>query len=233
VRRRIGVTFQSPALDRRLTVFENLKHHGRLYGVFGPLLRQRIQAAAERLQVADRLHDRVESLSGGLQRRAEIAKCLLHEPQLLLLDEPTAGLDPGARRSLWDLLRELRRDLGMSILLATHLLDEAEFCDRLGILDRGRFAAWGTPDELRRGVGGDCVTIRSPQPELLRVAVEARFQVAVRMRGHELRIERPRGYELVREVCEAWPDLVESVTVGRPTLEDAFIQKTGHGLEEG
>jgi ABC-2 type transport system ATP-binding protein len=232
VRRRIGVTFQSPSLDPRLTVRENLVHQSRLYGLRGREARTRIDDLVERLGLGDRTRDRVESLSGGLARRVEIAKGLLHDPQLLLLDEPSTGLDPGARHDLWILLRRLRDDRGVTVLVTTHLMEEAERCDRLGILDRGRLVALGTPDELRASVGGDQIVIRCHDPAALAPQLAARFGVEPTRVGDTLRLERDRGHELLRDVVEAFPDAVTSIALGRPTLEDVFIARTGHRFWE-
>jgi len=158
VRRRIGVVFQSPSLDGKLTVGENLLHHGHLYGLSGSGLKERIGEELTRFGLKDRMGDRVEKLSGGLQRRVELAKSLLHRPEVLLLDEPSTGLDPGARRDLWDALRGLK---GVTVLLTTHLLEEAERCDRMAILHKGKIVALGEPLTLRGEIGGDVVTVRS------------------------------------------------------------------------
>ena len=227
VRQRLGVTFQSPSLDRQLTVQENLKHQGHLYGLRGAELHRRIGQELERLGVADRLQERVCKLSGGLQRRVEIAKSLLHRPQLLLLDEPSTGLDPGARIELWKHLRELRHEMSLTIVVTTHLLDEAEDCDRLGILHEGQMVALDTPDALRRSVGGDCLTIRSRDPERLASNITAQFGVTVQRVGDQLRIEHAAGHELLRDVVVQLGPAITSVTLGKPTLEDVFVQRTG------
>jgi ABC-2 type transport system ATP-binding protein len=224
VRRKIGVVFQSPSLDIKLTVAENLLHHGHLYGLSGRGLRESIAAELGRFGLADRARERVEKLSGGLQRRVELAKALLHKPEVLLLDEPSTGLDPGARRDLWDALRGLS---GVTVLLTTHLLEEAERCDRLAILHKGRLVALGAPLALRAEVGGgDVVTVRSRDPEALRALILDRFGVSPKLLDGGLRLVRDRGHEFVAKVVEAFPDLIESVTVAKPSLEDVFLSKT-------
>ena len=233
VRSRIGVTFQSPSLDRKLTVYENLKHQGHLYGLAGRELKARIEKLLAQFGLTDRRSHKAESLSGGLQRRVEIAKGLLHDPQLLLLDEPSTGLDPGARHDLWQHLQQLRADAGVTVLVTTHLMEEAERCDRLAILDRGQIVGLGSPDELRRSVGGDCITLHSPNPAELARKIGERFHITPQPLGGALRIERTRGHDLLREVMEAFPDDVTSAALGRPTLEDVFIQRTGHQFWEG
>lgn len=233
VRRLIGVTFQSPSLDAQLTVRENLACHGRLYGLSGAALHERIVATTEQLEVADRWSDHVERLSGGLKRRVEIAKSLLHRPRVLLLDEPSTGLDPGIRHELWRVLRSLVASGEMTILVTTHLLDEAERCDQLAILDRGRIVVSGAPEALRRQVGGDCITITAAAAEELARKIREALQVPVHAVDGELRIEQPEGHELVREIMRRYGAEVQSITLGRPTLEDVFIHHTGRRLTEG
>lgn len=232
VRATIGVTFQSPSLDRKLTVGENLRYHGQLYGLSGRDLNHRITALVARLGVTDRRADRVESLSGGLQRRVEIAKGMLHDPRILLLDEPSTGLDPGARHELWRHLLELRNETGVTILVTTHLMEEADHCDRLGILDSGKLVAWGTPDELRRSVGGDSLTIRSDDPARLSGRIREKFGIEPQMLGDSLRIEHAQAHELLRDLVAVFPAEITSVTFGKPTLEDVFINRTGHRFWE-
>lgn len=232
VRRRIGVTFQAPSLDRRLTVRENLVHQGHLYGLSGRMLAARIEDRLARLGLSDRQHALVNSLSGGLQRRAEIAKGMLHDPELLLLDEPSTGLDPGARHDLWRYLLQLRGESGTTIVVTTHLMEEAEKCDRLGLLDHGRLVAIGTPTELRAEIGGDCLTILAEEPARLSQRIAERFGIEPKLFGQSLRIEQARGHELLRDLVEAFPNEITSVSLGKPSLEDVFIAKTGHRFWE-
>ncbi|WP_437194126.1 ATP-binding cassette domain-containing protein [Planctomicrobium sp. SH527] len=230
VRRLIGVTFQAPSLDIKLTVRENLIHQGHLYGLSGKALKDRCDTVLEQLGVAERAGDFAERLSGGLKRRVEIAKCLLHAPKILLLDEPSTGLDPGARHELWKILETLQRDFGVTILVTTHLMEEAERCSRLAILDQGKLIALGRPDELREMVGGDSVTINAEQPEAFVKSLEQRFGVQCQRVGAAIRVERERGHELLMEIATAFPGEFRSLTVGKPTLEDVFIKLTGRGL---
>ena len=233
VRRRMGVVFQSPSIDGKLTVAENLHHHGRLYGMAGRELKDRIARSMERLGIADRAGDRVETLSGGLQRRVELAKGLLPKPDVLLLDEPSTGLDPAARRELGRYLEELRDQDRVTVVLTTHYLEEAERSDRVAILHQGRLVSIGEPDGLKASVGGDVVVIQPHDVAALAERIRERFGIdAVAVDG-TLRVERPRAHELVRDLVEAFGREIKSVTFGKPTLEDVFVHLTGDRFTDG
>ncbi len=228
VRKQLGVVFQAPSLDKKLSVRENVWHQGHLYGLSGDDLSQRLRHVLERVGLWDRRDDRVEILSGGLKRRVELAKGLLHEPGLLLLDEPSTGLDPGARRDMWDYLHELKEEEGMTILLTTHLMEEAEKCDRVAILSQGNLVAIGTPADLKRQIGGDVISVETPDPDALGKQIETRFGAPVQIVDGFLRIERERGHEFIPQLVSSFPGQISSVTLGKPTLEDVFIKQTGH-----
>ena len=228
VRRRLGVVFQHPSLDGKLTVGENLTNHGHLYGITGRRLRERIAAMLDLLRLSARERDRVETLSGGLQRRVELAKALLHEPELLLLDEPSTGLDPAARREFSNYLEHLREHAGVTVVLTTHYMEEAERCDRIGILHEGKLVAIAPPGELKSEVGGDVIVIRAQAPELLQRKILQRFKLKSQLVDGAIRIERTRGHELVRDLIDAFGEEIESVSFGKPTLEDVFVHLTGH-----
>ena len=233
IRRRIGVVFQAPSLDRELTVAENLMHQGHLYGLHGAPLTVRIAESLARFGLADRAADRVKTLSGGLRRRVELAKSLLHQPSVLLLDEPSTGLDPLARRELTDHLRQLCRTDGVTVLLTTHLMEEAEQCDRLAVLDRGKLVALAAPAALKEQIGGDVIVVEAREPEPLREQIRARFGVAATVLNGTLRLERAAGHRFVTELVEAFPGQIQAVHVGKPKLEDVFVHLTGHRFEEG
>ncbi len=197
VRRRLGVVFQNPSLDLQLTVAENLSHQGNLYGLTGRDLAARIERQLARFGLADRRNQRALELSGGLRRRAEIAKALLHEPRLLLLDEPSTRLDPAARRDLWDTLAELQRE-GVTVLLTTHFMEEGDRCDRLALIDRGTLVAEGAPAALKEEIGGDVVTLTGPDPEALARDLAVRFpELRPEVRDGTVRLERERAHEWV------------------------------------
>ena len=228
VRSLLGVVFQHPGLDDKLTIVENLRHHGHLYGLAGKSLRSRISELLERFGVADRAKERVERLSGGLQRRVEIAKAMLHSPRVLLLDEPTSGLDVAARRQLNDYLGTLADTENILVLLTTHLLEDAEACNRVGVLDTGKLVALGAPDELKAQVSGDVVLIEGIDNEGLCTEITERFDVSPILTDNQLRVECERGPEFIRDLVAAFPDEIQSVRFGKPTLEDVFIKLTGN-----
>ena len=228
IRNLLGVVFQHPGLDAKLTVVENLKHHGHLYGLAGKPLRSRISELLECFGISERRKERVEVLSGGLQRRVEIAKALLHSPRVLLLDEPTSGLDVSARRQLNDYLAMLAQTENILVLLTTHLLDDAEVCSRVGILNQGKLVALGTPDELKTQVGGDVILIECVDNETLATAIAERFRVSTVLTDNQLRVECRRGHEFARNVVAAFPDEIQAVRFGKPTLADVFVKVTGN-----
>jgi ABC-2 type transport system ATP-binding protein len=229
VRRQIGVVFQAPSVDQKLTAYENLWHQGHLYGLHGSALKKRVGEILARVGLADRAKDRVESFSGGMQRRVELAKGLLHHPAVLLLDEPTTGLDPGARRDLWQYLQILRDEEGVSVLVTTHLMEEAERCDRLAIMNEGNIVALGTPAELKSEIGGDVILLDAAiDAALLADHIRARFRVEAVVHGSQVRIEKNEGHRFVPDLVEAFPGEIQAISVSKPALEDVFIRRTGH-----
>jgi ABC-2 type transport system ATP-binding protein len=230
VRRQVGVVFQSQSLDKALTVEENLRAQGHLHGLSGADLRGRMGHAMERLGLADRRKDLVDTLSGGLRRRVEIAKALLHKPQVLLMDEASTGLDPAARRELSRHVETLRETEGVTILLTTHILEEADRCDRLVLLHRGNIVAQGTPAELRASIGGDVVVLEAAGAKPLAEAIERRFGVRTTAANGHVRIEIPNGHRFITEVVEAFPGAIDSVGLHKPTLEDVFVRETGASI---
>ncbi|MBI2194877.1 MAG: ATP-binding cassette domain-containing protein [Planctomycetes bacterium] len=230
IRRRMGVVFQSPSLDLKLTVIENLRHQGHLYGLKGRALAGRIDALLGEFGLRERAAERVEKLSGGLKRRVELAKGMLHHPDVLLMDEPTTGLDPVGRLDFWDYLGRVQSQRKVTILLTTHFMEEAEKSDRLGILDGGKLVGMGTPAELKAQVGGDVISVGCKEPEALRSQILEKFGVEAVLMDRLVRIERPRGHEFIPSLIEAFPGQVVAVTYGKPTLEDVFIHLTGRRL---
>ena len=228
LRRHIGVVFQAQSVDLKLTAYENLWHQGHLYGLHGTELRERIEEILTRVGLLDRAQDRVETFSGGMQRRIELAKGLLHHPEVLLLDEPTTGLDPGARRDLWQYLQILRDEEHVSVIVTTHLMEEAERCDRLAILSEGNLVALGTPEELTREIGGDVILLEARDPKNLADRIREKYHVDASVIDAHVRLEIEGGHRFVPDVVEAFPGEIQSLSVSKPTLEDVFIHRTGH-----
>jgi ABC-2 type transport system ATP-binding protein len=234
LRRQIGVVFQAQSVDEKLTAYENLWHQGHLYGLRGATLKSRILEILGRVGLADRMKELVETFSGGMARRVELAKGLLHHPSVLLLDEPTTGLDPGARRDLWQYLQILRDQERVSVIVTTHLMEEAERCDRLAILNEGKLVALGTPTELKHEIGGDVILLDvTGDAESLAQRISTRFSVDATIMGnqsrvHQVRIEMENGHRFITGLVEAFPGEIQAVSVSKPTLEDVFIHRTGH-----
>ena len=224
IRRRIGVVFQSPAVDKKLTVQENLRYGGLMLGLGGAALGSRIDACLEAADLSDRRKDSVEDLSGGLRRRVEIAKCLLPEPELVLLDEASTGLDPAARREMWKVLRS--QD-GLTVLFTTHLMEEAVEADRLMLLDEGRVVAHGRPGELMEEVGGQVIEIESAAAQELQAQLQADLSVEATLLDQTLRIDGENVHELVPEIMKRWGDRVRRLQLAHPSLEDVFLHRTG------
>ena len=228
LRRQIGVVFQAQSIDLKLTAAENLWHQGHLYGLRGTALKSRIVEMLARVGLSDRANEKAETFSGGMQRRLELAKGLLHHPAVLLLDEPTTGLDPGARRDLWQYLQILRDEEKVTVIVTTHLMEEAERCDRLAILNEGKLVALGTPAELKREIGGDVILLDVQDAESMAERIRARFNVDAKVLAGQVRLERENGHRFITDVVEAFPGEIESISVSKPALEDVFIHRTGH-----
>ena len=232
VRRTVGVVFQTQSLDKALTVEENLRAQGHLHGLSGAALRDRMNFAMNKLGIGDRRKELVEKLSGGLKRRVEIAKALLHRPQVLLMDEASTGLDPAARREVSRHVEDLRRNEGVTVLLTTHILPEAETCDRLLLLHQGSIVAQGSPRELCSRIGGDVVVLDTQDGEALAGKIRSRFGATPAVLGNQVRVEMPNGHRFITEVVEAFPGEIDSVGLHKPTLEDVFVRETGATIDE-
>ncbi len=232
VREKIGVVFQEPSLDPKLTALENMIHHGHLYGMKGQALRDQAMVLLNTFNLEDRASDLTEKLSGGLRRRVELAKALLPGPDLLFADEPSTGLDPGARLEFAAELERLRAERGTTIVLTTHFMEEADRADRVGILHEGNLVALGKPDKLKESLGGEVVVIKTGDPDSLCTKIRERFALECQAVDGSARIKVPRAHEFVPKVVEAFPGEVSSLSFGRPTLGDVFIQKTGRKFWE-
>jgi ABC-2 type transport system ATP-binding protein len=231
LRRAMGVVFQAPSLDARLTARENLALSARLYGLDGCVGRARVDEWLAWAGLSDRAGDRVLELSGGMKRRLELARALLPEPGLLVMDEPTTGLDEHGFRDTWERVLRMREARGLTVLFTSHRADEAGRADRVVIVDRGRALAEGTPDALCRQVSGDVLTIETAEPDELARDLGARLDVPCRVVGGRIVIERDRGHELVPRIVEAAPvGRIRSLAMRRPTLADVFVRLTGRAL---
>ena len=228
LRREIGVVFQAQSIDLKLTAYENLWHQGHLYGLRGEVLKARIPELLSRVGLLDRAREKAETFSGGMQRRLELAKGLLHHPAVLLLDEPSTGLDPGARRDLWQYLQILRDEEQVTVIVTTHLMEEAGRCDRLAILNEGKLVALGTPTELKQEIGGDVILLDAKNAESLAERIRARFRLDAQVLAGQVRLEQENGHRFITEVFEAFPGEIQAVSVSKPSLEDVFIHRTGH-----
>jgi len=230
VRSRIGVVFQSPSLDRKLTVRENLDCQSALVGLSGATRCSRVAQVMNQLSISDRANDRCEKLSGGLKRRVEIAKGLLHHPRLLLLDEPSTGLDPVARLEMWKALTDLSQSEGVTILMTTHILEEAEKCDLLLIMNRGKCVALDSPASLRHASGGDVVSIDCVEPASVADLLRQNFRWEPKVVGSQVRVSIDSAAQQVSAIAELLGESMRSITIARPSLEDVFIEKTGDQL---
>ena len=238
VRSEIGIVFQDPSVDEDLTGYENMWFHARLYKVDRAIIDQRIHEMLDMVELTDRAHDQVKTYSGGMKRRLEIARGLLHHPHVLFLDEPTLGLDPQTRRHIWDYIRKLNAEEGVTIFLTTHYMDEAdELCNRIAIIDHGRIVAMDTPDGLKASLGGDVVRLQIPECD--EACMDALKDIpgvsSVRPQENGLILGVDEGTSTIPRIIDVARsrDLqVDSVTLKVPTLEDVFIRKTGRTLRD-
>jgi ABC-2 type transport system ATP-binding protein len=236
VRRSIGLIFQDPTLDERLTGWQNLQFHAMLYDVPNALFRERAAELLDMVDLAEKVRDDVRSFSGGMKRRLEIARGLLHRPKVLFLDEPTIGLDPQTRHHIWEYLAKVRDQERLTLFLTTHYMDEAEICDRIAIIDHGRIVALDTPENLKAKVGGDVVMLCTNDDDRA-AEVLASLGMAAQPTADGLRVETDHGDRFIPQVLRAMeeaaePVAVSSVTLHRPTLEDVFLKLTGRAIRE-
>jgi len=229
VRRSLGLLFQDPSVDDRLTGRENLKIHCMIYGVPRVERRARIDDALEWIGLSAEANQRVRKFSGGMRRRLEVARALLHRPRILFLDEPTTGLDPQTRRALWDRLHELREREQLTIFLTTHYMDEAENCDRLAIIDHGKLVAEGSPEELRGRAGEERVTLSTADDARAAQELRARFGLEPQVTDRGLEFPVSKGEEFLAKLA-GFPVELQRLSLQKPTLEDAFIALTGHSI---
>ena len=232
VRKSIGIIFQDPSLDDRLTARENLRFHGIIYKVPRKQLPARIDQALDWMELKDRADDLVRNFSGGMKRRLEIARGLLHAPKVLFLDEPTIGLDPQTRNRIWEYLLKLRREHQISLFMTTHYMDEAEYCDRIAIIDRGTIIALGTPQELKVHVRNDIIDLRTSDDARAVQEIKERYGIEARADREGLQFEAANGAEFIPQLVRELSVRVESASVSRPTLDDVFLKLTGKKIRD-
>ncbi|HEY2318974.1 MAG TPA: ATP-binding cassette domain-containing protein [Solirubrobacteraceae bacterium] len=232
VRRNIGLVFQDPTLDGYLTAAQNLQLHAELYGVQSDLVRPRMQQVMEMVGLWDRKDSVVGTFSGGMRRRLEIARGLMHSPRVLFLDEPTIGLDPQTRRSIWTYIRELKEREEITIFMTTHYMDEAEWCDRIAIMDNGEIVALDSPDALKAGVGTDRVTIHTDDNEAALEALRRQFEIEAQISEGAVTFGVAAGEEFVPRLFAEFELPIRSVSVSRPTLDDVFMSYTGTTIRD-
>jgi ABC-2 type transport system ATP-binding protein len=232
VRREIGIVFQDTTLDDRLTARENLVFHGEVYGMPRNVINERATDVLERVGLSDRAGDRVITYSGGMKRRLEIARGLMHSPTALFLDEPTIGLDPQSRRGLWGYAQSLRDAEGVTIFLTTHYMDEAEACDRIAIIDNGQIIALDTPSGLKGRLGGDVITVSAADNQRLGDEIKSVFEIETRKEQDGLEFRVDRGDQFVPTLFSRLTTPIETVSIRRPTLDDVFVELTGHQIRD-
>lgn len=232
VRRNIGLVFQDPTLDGYLSGEQNLRFHAELYGVPRAVTGERIRQVLEMVALWERRRDLVQTYSGGMKRRLEIARGLLHSPRVLFLDEPTVGLDPQTRASIWDYIRQLKDAEEITIFMTTHYMDEAEFCDRIAIIDSGRIVALDTPEALKAGVGQDRVRIRTADDEAAIAALREKFDLAGVMSEGAVAFSVASGEAFVPRLFAGLGVPIRSVNVSRPSLDDVFMSFTGSTIRD-
>jgi ABC-2 type transport system ATP-binding protein len=232
VRKAIGIVFQDTTLDKDLTAYENLIFHAYLYSVPKREMKQRVDDVLKFVDLFDRKDDLVKKFSGGMKRRLEVARGLIHRPGVLFLDEPTLGLDPQSRANLWEFITELPEKHNVTIFMTTHYMEEAEVCDRIAIIDNGRIIAMGTPEELKKTVGGDVVSLTTTDNGLAREEMERLFNLDVSEKEEVLYVTCNRGDTCIPEIIRTLGEKVLSVRIERPTLNDVFLKLTGKTIRE-
>ncbi len=232
VRQSIGLVFQEPSLDDYLTAEQNLRFHGYAYGVPRNVLEPRLKELLEMMELWDRRKGKINTYSGGMKRRLEIARGLLHHPRVLFLDEPTLGLDPQTRRRIWDYIHDLRKRENLAIFMTTHYMDEAENCDRIAIIDYGQTVALDTLDALKDGVGGDVISIKTEDNQEAVRLLEGQYKFKPRIENGIISFTVSHGEEFLPKFVSGFPLQLLSIGLRRPTLEDVFLKLTGRNIRE-
>ena len=232
VRKSIGLVFQDPSLDDRLTAEENLRFHAKLYGVPKEEYKKRMEEVLRLVDLWDRKENIIKTFSGGMKRRLEIARGLIHYPQVLFLDEPTLGLDPQTRAHLWEYILRLKKERAMTIFMTTHYMNEAENCDRIAIIDYGKIVALDTPVNLKKQVGGDIISMTSNQKAELKNELEKRYKKEVKEKDGFLQVEVEDGEKFLPRLFNELTAKIDSIELRKPTLDDVFLSLTGRAIRE-
>lgn len=232
VRKSIGIIFQDPSLDDRLTARENLRFHGIIYKVPRKLLPERIAQSLAWMELEDRADELVRNFSGGMKRRLEIARGLLHAPRVIFLDEPTIGLDPQTRNRIWEYLLRLRREHQITLFMTTHYMDEAEYCDRIAVIDNGAIIALDTPQQLKAHVRGDVIVLRTSDNARASQELKEKFGLIPSLNQQGLHFEAPNGAEFIPRIIRELSVRVEAASVNQPTLDDVFLKLTGKKIRD-
>ncbi|MCJ7522170.1 MAG: ATP-binding cassette domain-containing protein [Dehalococcoidia bacterium] len=232
VRRSIGLVFQESTLDEYLTAEQNLRFHAYAYNIPRDIREKRVKEVLELVELSDRRKNKVRIFSGGMKRRLEIARGLLHRPRVLFLDEPTLGLDPQTRRSIWDHILEIRKQSNLTIFLTTHYMDEAENCDRITIIDHGRIIAIDTPEKLKDGLGGDMVMLKAEDNEAAALELEGKYGLSPVIQNGMITFSVPQGEKFLPQLMDSFHSRLLSIGIRRPTLDDVFIKLTGRTIRE-
>lgn len=232
VRKSIGLVFQEPSLDERLTALENLRFHAMIYGVPKSDRNRRIPEVLELVELAGRQNDPVKTFSGGMKRRLELARGLLHRPKVLFLDEPTLGLDPQTRHYIWDYVNQLKIEEGLSIFLTTHYMDEAENCDRIAIIDHGFLIAIDTPEVLKESIGGEVIMLTTRDNKKAAAEIKDKFGISCIEINGELSLQTTDGNHFMPKLVRGLETEVFSISLRKPTLEDVFLKMTGRRIRD-
>jgi len=232
VRKSIGIVFQDTTLDKDLTAYENLTFHAYLYGVRKSEIRSRVNDALNFVELYDRKDDLVKKFSGGMKRRLEVARGLIHRPRVLFLDEPTLGLDPQSRANLWEFISEMPKEHNVTIFMTTHYMEEAEVCSRIGIIDKGKIIAEGSPEDLKKTVGGDVISLRTKDNRWSKMEIKRLFSIDAEEKEGELYLTSNKGDACIPELIRGLADMVISVKLQRPTLNDVFLKLTGKAIRD-
>jgi ABC-2 type transport system ATP-binding protein len=232
VRRSLGLVFQDPSLDIKLSALQNLEFHAGVYNIPRSLSRERIEKVLKMVDLWDRRKGVVQHFSGGMRRRLEIARGLLHYPKVLFLDEPTLGLDPQTRFHIWEYILELRKRENITVFLTTHYMDEATVAERIAIIDYGKIIALDTPDALKRMVGGDIVTLKTENAEAAVAEIRQKYNIEAQQDSEGVFFEVQNGEEFIPILINNFKSGLYSISVRRPTLDDVFMKLTGHEIRE-